>query len=84
MDAQQTSNGWAGVTLELPADTPLAVIGGKWRRLGSGRILATYTREELALVIQLAEAINNESQGRDGSRRLKEVGDADHWGQSEG
>ena len=40
---------WQQVTLLWPKDSPVPTIGGKWHRLASGKIQATYTREELAL-----------------------------------
>ena len=42
---------WQFVTLVLPADTPLGVPAGRWRRLATGKIEATYTPDELALAI---------------------------------
>ena len=58
------------ITLHLPADTPVPAIGGmaelagqqwvetggrRWRRLRSDEIEASYTREQLALCIGLAD-----------------------------
>ena len=36
------------LTLTLPADTPLPVIAGQWKRQDDGSIEARYTRYELA------------------------------------
>ena len=46
---------WDTITLSLPADTTLAVPAdpARWQRQ-DGRILATYTPEELTLSVQLA------------------------------
>jgi len=46
---------WGTITLSLPADTPLATPGDpdRWEQHG-GRIIATYTREELKLAVGLA------------------------------
>jgi hypothetical protein len=41
------------ITLSLPADTSLGVPVGRWERRGD-RVVATYTREELRLVVGLA------------------------------
>jgi len=38
---------YSEITLELPGDTLLPVIVGKWRRV-DGKIIAWYTRIELA------------------------------------
>lgn len=48
---------WAAVTLILPGDTPLGLPAGKWHRLRSGEVNATYTRDELewALTAGLAQ-----------------------------
>lgn len=58
------------ITLRLPADTPVPVIGGmaelvgqqwvetgghRWRRLRSGEVETSYTREQLALCVGLAD-----------------------------
>jgi len=46
---------WQTLTLSLPADTPLAIPPDRWeRRDGDGRIVATYTRDELKLAVGLA------------------------------
>ncbi len=47
---------WETVTLSLPADTPLAVPNDpdRWERTAGGRILATYTRDELRVAVALA------------------------------
>lgn len=42
-----------GITLSLPADTTMPVPAGHWQRQ-DGRILATYTPEELTLSVKLA------------------------------
>ena len=46
---------WETITLSLPADTPLAVPADpeRWKQHG-GRIVATYTREELEQAVKLA------------------------------
>ena len=44
---------WHAITLSLPADTPTPVPVGRWERQGD-RIVATYTRQELALAVVLA------------------------------
>ncbi len=46
---------WQTVTLDLPADTPLALPQGKWQRLGEETIRATFTCEELEIALRLAE-----------------------------
>jgi len=42
-----------GITLSLPPDTTMPVPAGRWQR-HDGRILATYTRQELTLSITFA------------------------------
>ena len=44
---------WDTITLSLPPDTTMPVPAGQWQRQ-DGRILATYTPEELTLSVQLA------------------------------
>jgi hypothetical protein len=44
---------WKTITLSLPSDTAMPVPAGQWQRQ-DGRILATYTPEELTLSVQLA------------------------------
>jgi len=44
---------WEMITLSLPGDTPLGVPDGRWERR-DGRIVATYTRDELKLAVGLA------------------------------
>ena len=41
-------------TLELPADATLPTIHGKWERTEGGGISATYTKDELAMCLWLA------------------------------
>ena len=53
---------WSEVTLDLPGDTPLAVPGGKWQRLDDGAIRATFTPEELALI--LGEAAHQDAHAK--------------------
>ena len=44
---------WQTITLSLPADTKIAVPTGRWEQR-DGRIVATYTREELTWAVALA------------------------------
>jgi len=44
---------WKTITLSLPPDTAVPVPAGQWQRQ-DGRILATYTPEELTLSVKLA------------------------------
>jgi len=48
---------WVAVTLILPGDTPLGLPAGKWHRLRSGEIKATYTRDELETALTVARAV---------------------------
>lgn len=41
-----------------PSDSKFPTILGKWKRLPDQRILATYTRDELALCIRVFESID--------------------------
>ena len=41
-----------------PVDSKFPTVPGKWERLPDRRILATYTRDELARCIRVFEAIN--------------------------
>lgn len=41
-----------------PGDSKFPTIPGKWERLPDRRILATYTRDELARCIRVFEAVN--------------------------
>jgi len=45
------------VTLIWPGDVQMVTIGDKWRRLPTGEVEATYTREELALCLALMDRI---------------------------
>ena len=49
---------WDRITLRWPAQAPVVTIGGKWRRLPSGEIEATYTREELILALAVMRKTN--------------------------
>lgn len=49
----QVETCWQMITLSLPRDTPLGVPNGQWER-SDGRIIATYTREELTVAVGLA------------------------------
>jgi hypothetical protein len=42
---------WKRITFILPGDTRLPLIHDQWRRLESGEIEATFTREQLALCL---------------------------------
>lgn len=43
-----------------PRDSKMPTISGKWERLADGRILATYTRDELAQCFEVFEAISGD------------------------
>jgi len=54
-EAQARAQGttWKTITLSLPSDTALPVPAARWQHQ-AGRILATYTPEELTLSVKLA------------------------------
>lgn len=54
--SQQRPAKLALVTIHWPADAPVAVVAGRWRRLENGSIEATYNdREELEICINLSQ-----------------------------
>ena len=46
------------ITIAWPADLSIPTPRGKWMRLADGRILATYTPQELAICLKVLEVIN--------------------------
>lgn len=48
---------WARIQLIFPPDYPGTVIGGQWNRLPDGRLVGWFTRDQLALVLQVNEEI---------------------------
>ena len=53
---------WQSVTVNLPKDSKLPTIAGKWGRLPDGTITATFTPEEAELCLAILRA---EEEGKD-------------------
>ena len=51
------------ITIIWPHDSKFPTIASQWKRLPDRRILATYTRDELAHCIQVFEAIGEPGPG---------------------
>ena len=47
------------ITIRWERGSKMPTMRGKWKRLSDGRILAMYTRAELAQCLEVCEAISN-------------------------
>ncbi len=48
------------ITILWPGDTRVPTIRGKWQRMKDGRVLATYTPDELEQCLKISEALDED------------------------